>query len=85
MGTNWYKNLKGTKKVFMVFTEGATKITGLDWLPRAHDDNFSPESFTGLAHPDEYLLSNGYKYYEGYTNSKVAELAQIIYNEATSQ
>jgi hypothetical protein len=85
MGTTWYKNLKGTKKVFMVFTDGATRITGLDWLPRAHDDNFSPESFTGLANPDQYLTNNGYKYYEGYNSSKLEELVQILYNEATSQ
>ena len=49
MGTTWYKNLKGTKKVFLVFTEGATAITGLDWLSRSHDDDFSDPSFTGLA------------------------------------
>jgi hypothetical protein len=29
---------------------------------RAHDDNFSPVSFTGLANPDEYLIQNGYRY-----------------------
>ena len=84
VGTTWYKNLVGTKKVFYVWTSGATKITGLDWLPRAHDDNFSPASFKGLAHPDQYLLKNGYHYYEGYLNSQAAQLAQILYNEAQS-
>jgi hypothetical protein len=81
-GSTWYKNLVGSKEVFYLWTEGATKITGLSWLPRAHDDNFSPASFTGMAHPDQYLLNNGYHYYEGYTNSKANVLAQIIYNEA---
>lgn len=81
-GSTWYKNLVGSKEVFFVWTSGATKITGLAWLPRSHDDNFSPASFTGLAHPDQYLLENGYKYFEGYTNSKAAELAQIIYKAA---
>ena len=84
MGTSYYKNLKGTRKVFMVFTDGATRITGLDWLIRAHDDNFSPASFTGLAHPDQYLLNNGYQYYEGYNSNKLSTLVQILYNEATS-
>ena len=84
MGTTWYKNLKGTKKVFLVFTEGATEITGLDWLPRSHDDDFSDPSFTGLANPDQYLLNNGYNYYENYNSSKLSELVQILYQEATS-
>lgn len=84
MGTSWYKSLKDTKKVFVVFTDGAKKITGLQWLERAHDDNFSPTSFTGLANPDRYLINNGYKYYEGYNSSKLNELVQILYKEATS-
>ncbi len=84
MGYQYYKNLVGTREVFLVWTEGATKITGLEWMPRAHDDNFSPATFTGLANPDQYLLNNGYHYYEGYTNSLVNQLAEIIYNEALS-
>jgi hypothetical protein len=84
MGTSYYKSLKSTKKVFMVFTDGATRITGLNWLPRAHDDNFSPDDFTGLANPDQYLLNNGYKYYEGYNSSKLSALVNILYNEATT-
>ncbi len=84
MGTSYYKSLKDAKKVFTVFTDGAKKITGLAWLERAHDDNFSPASFTGLANPDKYLTNNGYKYYEGYNSSKLQELVQILYKEATS-
>jgi hypothetical protein len=84
MGTSYYKSLKDSKKVFTVFTDGAKKITGLAWLERAHDDNFSPESFTGLANPDQYLINNGYKYYEGYNSSKLSELVQILYKEATN-
>ncbi|MCE5213310.1 MAG: hypothetical protein LLF83_01135, partial [Methanobacterium sp.] len=82
MGSAYYKSFVGNREVFMVFTEGAKKITGLAWLERAHDDAFSPASFTGLAHPDQYLLSNGYNYYEGYTNSLANTLAQILYQEA---
>lgn len=84
MGTSYYKNLKSTRKVFMVFTDGAKRITGLDWLERAHDDNFNPPSFTGIAHPDLYLINNGYKYYEGYNSSKLSALVNILYKEATS-
>ena len=83
-GTTWYKNLVGNKKVFIAFTSGATKITGLSWLPRSHDDNFSPSSFKGLANPDQFLLKNGYNYFEGLTNSNVNQLVQSIYNVATS-
>ncbi|NYB27785.1 MAG: hypothetical protein HVN34_10785 [Methanobacteriaceae archaeon] len=83
-GSAWYKNIVGNRKVFFVWTEGAKKITGLNWLERAHDDNFSAASFKGLANPDKYLLSHGYQYYEGYTNSKASTLAKIIYAQAKS-
>lgn len=82
--STWYKNLLGTKKDFIAFTSGATKITGLAWLPRAHDDNYDPASFTGIAHPDQVLLNNGYHYFEGLTSTNIAQLAQAIYNVATS-
>ena len=62
MGLNYYKNWAGSRKVFNVWIPPAVDITGLAWLPRAHDDNFSPASFTGLARPDLYLLNNGYRY-----------------------
>lgn len=62
MGSTWYKNLKGNKKVFTLFWPPAEVITGLAFLPRAHDDNYNPSSFTGLAHPDQYLKDNGYSY-----------------------
>ena len=62
MGGKWYKSIKGARDVFTVFLPPARNITGLNWLPRAHDDNFSPASFTGLANPDQYLANNGYRY-----------------------
>jgi hypothetical protein len=83
-GSTWYKNLLGTRKDFIALTAGATKITGLAWLPRSHDDNYDPASFTGIAHPDQYLLKNGYHYFEGLTNTNMAQLAQSIYSVAAS-
>jgi hypothetical protein len=62
MGTKWYKSIKGTREVFTVFIPPAKDINGLDFLPRAHDDNFSPASFTGIANPDQYLINNGYNF-----------------------
>ena len=62
MGKSWYKSIKGARKVFSIFWPPSRVITGLAFLPRAHDDNYDPASFTGLANPDQYMLNNGYKY-----------------------
>ena len=80
MGTSWYKSIRSTREVFTVFWPPAKVITGLEFLERAHDDNFSPASFTGLAHPDEYLLNNGYKYiYSG----DITNIVNAIFYQAT--
>jgi hypothetical protein len=62
MGSTWYKSIKGARSVFSVFWPPSTDITGLAFLPKAHDDNYDPLSFTGLANPAHYLLENGYNY-----------------------
>jgi hypothetical protein len=62
MGSAWYKAEKGARTVFSVFWPPSADITGLAFLPRAHDDNYDPSSFTGIANPAEYLLENGYDY-----------------------
>jgi hypothetical protein len=83
MGLNYYKQWVGSRKVFSVWIPPSVDITGLAWLPRAHDDNFSPQNFTGLANPDQYLLSNGYHYM--YSNDFSKDLNAIIsriFNEA---
>ena len=81
MGQSYYKKLVGSKKVFCVWLPSSVNITGLAWLPRAHDDNYDPASFTGLAHPDQYLLNNGYNYiYSGDLNAIIA----AIYKQATT-
>ncbi|MGB9978055.1 pseudomurein-binding repeat-containing protein [Methanobacterium sp.] len=82
MGQSYYKKLVGSRKVFSVWmAPSSVNITGLAWLPRAHDDNYSPASFTGLAHPDQYLLNNGYNYiYSGDLNAIIA----AIYKQATT-
>ncbi len=82
MGQSYYKKLVGTRKVFCVWmAPWSVDITGLAWLPRAHDDNYSPSSFTGLAHPDQYLKNNGYDYiYSGDLNAIIT----AIYKQATT-
>jgi hypothetical protein len=77
MGTTWFKNLKATKKVYTLFWPPAEVITGLAFLPRAHDDNYDPSSFTGLAHPDQYLYENGYSYM--YSNVLSTIVSNIFY------
>ncbi len=62
MASSWYKSLKGSKKVFTVYWPTAKCITGLSYLERAHDDNYDPSSFKGIAHPDQFLKKNGYNY-----------------------
>lgn len=62
MASSWYKSLKGSKKVFTVYWPTAKCITGLDYLVRAHDDNYDPSSFKGIAHPDQFLKKHGYSY-----------------------
>lgn len=62
MGQKWYKSLRSTREVYTIFWPPAKCITGLDFLERAHDDDYDPESFTGLENPDLYLLNNGYNY-----------------------
>jgi len=72
MGSSWYNSMKGSKKVFTVFWPPAKVITGLAFLVRAHDDNYDPASFKGLAHPDQYMINNGYNYiYSGVINDIV--------------
>ncbi len=82
-GSTWYKNLLGTKTDFLVFTPTATNITGLAWLPRAHDDNYDVASFTGIAYPAQYLLNNGIQYYYGLTSSTMTQCAEAIYKVAS--
>ena len=62
MGSSWYRSIKGSKKVFTVYWPPSKVITGLSYLVRAHDDNYDPASFKGLAHPDQYMLNRGYEY-----------------------
>ena len=68
MSTRSFMKLKESRLMFLVFHSTYSKdITGLSFLKRARDDNYSPSSFTGIANPDKYLRSYGYDYV--YTNN----------------
>jgi hypothetical protein len=63
MCTRSFMKQKENRMIFTVYNSNTSKdITGLKWLERAHDDNYSPSSFTGIAYPDKQLLSHGYGY-----------------------
>lgn len=42
MGLKYYKSIKGNREVYAIFWPPAAVITDLDFLPRAHDDDFTP-------------------------------------------
>lgn len=56
MGLNWYKTLRASKKVYTIFWPPSTVITGLAFLPRAHDDNFTPKYGEANGFPNEVDL-----------------------------
>jgi len=79
---NWYKTIKGQRKVFtLLLSTSSVRITGLAWLPRAHDDNYDPPSFTGVARPDLILLNKGYDYIEGISPSNIQSMVYFILKE----
>ena len=70
---------KANRLVFFAFNANTAKnITGLSWLERAHDDNYSPSSFKGIANPDTYLKNHGYDYMY-YTSASQIVTALIKY------
>ena len=82
MTGKWYKSIKGERKVFtLLLSTSSVRITGLSWLARAHDDNFDPKSFTGVARPDLILLNNGYDYIEGISSSDIQSMVYFILKE----
>ncbi len=74
--TRSFMRKKANRLVFFAYYAATSKdITNLSWLERAHDDNYSPSSFTGIANPDKYLQSKGYDYV--YTSS-ASEIANAL-------
>ena len=60
--SNHYKSVlkkKNAKMVVAFLSPPSTNIHNLKWLPRAHDDNFSPRSFKGVNNPEKHLLDAG--------------------------
>ena len=60
--SNHYKSVlkkKNAKMVVAFLSPPSSNIHNLKWLPRAHDDNFSPYSFKGVSNPEKQLLNAG--------------------------
>ena len=59
MASNYYKNyLKYNKNQFVLGCVSPPiylNLANMTWLIRAHDDDYSPKSFTGLYYPGKYL------------------------------
>lgn len=74
MSSNWYQyylNLY-SNQVVLGFTHTERNLANETWLERAHDDNYSPASFTGLAYPGTYLNEHGFDYIYGRNASEMA-------------
>lgn len=92
----YFKGLLGNRLDMFVLTPGTTETyTGsyvnnnfdVSWLPRSHDDNYDPASFTGMANPGQVLANNGVTLYQNFTytvSSELTAVAGIIYNLAAS-
>jgi hypothetical protein len=78
--TRSFMRLKESRLMFLVYhPDSSTDITGLSYLKRAHDDNYSTSSFTGISKPDVYLKNNGYDYvYSKNVNTIVNRLIDYI-------
>ena len=75
MASNWYQYYlnKYNNQVVLGFTRTLRNLATETFLERAHDDNYSPNNFTGLANPGTYLNEKGFDYVYGNTASQIAE------------
>lgn len=80
MCTRTFMRLKENRLIFIAYDPTHSKdITGLSFLERAHDDNYSSSDFTGLNNPDIYLKNHGYDYvYSNSVNTIVNKLIDYI-------
>jgi len=63
ISSDWYKShlkAKNAKMVVAFISPPSKNIHNLDWLPRAHDDDFSPSWFKGLSWPEKKLWDAGF-------------------------
>ena len=76
MSAKWYQNYlnKYNLRVVLGFTlpPNTVDLATISWLKRAHDDDYSPSNFTGLAYPGTYLNQHGMDYIYGRSVTEMA-------------
>ena len=76
MSDKWYQDLlkKYNNRVVLGFLDppNTVNLATCTWLKRAHDDNYSPKSFTGLSYPGTYLNNHGMDYIYGKNPTQMA-------------
>ena len=76
MSSRWYQNKLNTynNRVVLGFEVPPVikDLATCTWLPRAHDDGYSPPNFTGLAYPGRYLNEHGMDYVYGNSATELA-------------
>jgi hypothetical protein len=104
MAGSYYQSIIGSREVFTIWTteNGGWDITNLpkiikdrnggrNFLPRAHDDTFSPSLpdwgynyygvwTDGLNNPDQFLISHGFNFMV--CGGDIVQMASAIFNEA---
>ncbi len=75
MSAKWYQNYlkQYNNRVVLGFTRTQVDLATCAWLPRAHDDDYSPANFTGLAYPGTYLNEHNMDYIYGRNAAEMAE------------
>ncbi len=80
-----------TKKIIFV-NAGSLDLTGINFLRRSYDDNWSSSSFASLANPGQFLydagitlLQPGQKYYDQSKNGNIASSSSTINNYIADQ
>ena len=77
MSSKWYQNYLKQYNNRVVLGIRPVSSSPVDlatcaWLPRAHDDTYSPANFTGLAYPGTYLNEHNMDYIYGLTATEMA-------------
>ncbi|EKF85116.1 Pseudomurein-binding repeat-containing protein [Methanobacterium formicicum DSM 3637] len=102
MAGSYYQGIKGNREVYSIWTteNGGWDITnlptkaynsGVNFLPRAHDDTFSTylpdwgynsknQLTDGLNNPDQFMISHGFDFLV--CNGDILQMATAIFNEA---
>ena len=75
MSSNWYQNYlkQYNNRVVLGLTRTQVDLATCAWLKRAQDDNYSPNSFTGLSNPGTYLNDHNMDYVYGRNATEMAD------------